>query len=81
MELVKGVPLTEYCDREASDCERPAATLLVGLPGGPARPPEGNHPPRPQAANVLVAEVDGRPTPKVIDFGVAKATEVTADRA
>ena len=25
--------------------------------------------------NVLVTEVDGRPTPKVIDFGVAKATE------
>ncbi len=27
--------------------------------------------------NVLVTEVDGRPTPKVIDFGVAKATEQT----
>ena len=26
--------------------------------------------------NVLVTEVDGRPTPKVIDFGVAKATEL-----
>ena len=26
--------------------------------------------------NVLVTEVDGRPMPKVIDFGVAKATEL-----
>ncbi len=26
-------------------------------------------------SNVLVTEIDGRPTPKVIDFGVAKATE------
>src|SRR6202049_3661817 len=25
-------------------------------------------------SNILVAEVDGRPTPKIIDFGVAKAT-------
>jgi len=25
--------------------------------------------------NILVTEFDGRPTPKVIDFGVAKATE------
>jgi hypothetical protein len=25
---------------------------------------------------VLVTEVDGRPTPKVIDFGVAKAAEL-----
>jgi eukaryotic-like serine/threonine-protein kinase len=29
----------------------------------------------PKPGNVLVTEVDGRPTPKVIDFGVAKATE------
>jgi serine/threonine protein kinase len=27
-------------------------------------------------SNVIVTEVDGKPTPKVIDFGVAKATEV-----
>lgn len=27
--------------------------------------------------NVLVAEVDGRRTPKVIDFGVAKAKKLT----
>jgi tetratricopeptide (TPR) repeat protein len=27
-------------------------------------------------SNVLVVEVDGKPTPKVIDFGVAKAVEV-----
>ena len=26
-------------------------------------------------SNVMVTEIDGRPTPKVIDFGVAKATE------
>ena len=26
-------------------------------------------------ANILVTEYDGKPVPKVIDFGVAKATE------
>ena len=31
-------------------------------------------------SNVLVTEVDGRPTPKVIDFGVAKATGSQAHR-
>src|SRR5207302_1777809 len=32
-------------------------------------------------SNILVATYDGRPTPKVIDFGVAKATggKLTAD--
>ena len=32
-------------------------------------------------SNVLVALYDGRPVPKVIDFGVAKATGPAADRA
>ena len=32
-------------------------------------------------SNVLVAEYDGQPVPKVIDFGVAKATGAAADRA
>ena len=31
--------------------------------------------------NILVAEYDSQPVPKVIDFGVAKATAQTADRA
>ena len=45
------------------------------LPGGPARPPEGDHPPRPQAVeHPGRRSYDGRPVPKVIDFGVAKAT-------
>ena len=32
-------------------------------------------------SNVLVTLYDGKPVPKVIDFGVAKATEQQADRA
>ena len=31
--------------------------------------------------NVLVAEYDDRPVPKIIDFGVAKAIDTAADRA
>ena len=29
-------------------------------------------------SNVMVTEVDGRPVPKVIDFGIARATEQAA---
>ena len=49
MELVKGVPITEFCDEQQLTPRRAAGTVRAGLPGGPARPPEGGHPPRPQA--------------------------------
>ena len=49
MELVRGVPITEYCDREQLSIRRAAGAVRAGLPGGAARPPEGDHPPRPQA--------------------------------
>ena len=49
MELVKGVPLTEYCDARRLTRPRPAGAVRAGLLGRAARPPEGGHPPRPQA--------------------------------
>ena len=49
MELVKGVPITEYCDEQPAHAAAAAGAVRPGLPGGPARAPEGDHPPRPQA--------------------------------
>ena len=49
MELVKGVPITDYCDTVHSDAQRAAGAVHPGLPGDPARPPEGDHPPRHEA--------------------------------
>ena len=76
MELVQGVPLTDYCDRQrltvkarlelfVSVCQAVQHAHQKGIIHRDLKP-----------GNVLVTEVDGRPTPKVIDFGVAKATEV-----
>ncbi len=76
MELVRGVPLTEYCDAQrltvrarlelfVSVCQAVQHAHQKGIIHRDLKP-----------SNVLVTEVDGRPTPKVIDFGVAKATEV-----
>ncbi len=75
MELVKGVPLTDYCDTKrltvnarlqlfVSVCQAVQHAHQKGIIHRDLKP-----------GNVLVTEVDGRPTPKVIDFGVAKATE------
>ena len=49
MELVKGVPITEYCDAGPAQPPRAARAVRPRLPGDPARPPEGDHPPRHQA--------------------------------
>jgi WD40 repeat protein len=76
MELVRGVPLTDYCDQHrlpvkarlelfVQVCQAVQHAHQKGIIHRDLKP-----------SNVLVTEVDGRPTPKVIDFGVAKATEV-----
>ena len=49
MELVQGLPITEYCDRERLATRDRLKLFVTGLRRGPARPPEGNHPPRPEA--------------------------------
>src|SRR5262249_54766300 len=75
MELVRGVPLTEYCDQKrlpvrarlelfVSVCQAVQHAHQKGVIHRDLKP-----------SNVLVTEVDGRPTPKVIDFGVARAAE------
>ena len=49
MELVKGVPITEYCDEQHLSLRERLELFMPGLPGRPARPSKRHHPPRPQA--------------------------------
>jgi serine/threonine protein kinase len=74
MELVKGIPITKYCDqehltpRERLDlfipvCQAVQHAHQKGIIHRDIKP-----------SNVLIALYDGKPIPKVIDFGVAKAT-------
>ena len=49
MELVKGVPITEFCDQVRLPIPGAAGALHDGLPGGAARPSEGDHPSGSQA--------------------------------
>jgi serine/threonine protein kinase len=74
MELVKGVPVTRYCDsnrltvRERLELFVPVCQAIQhahqkGIIHRDIKP-----------SNVLVAIYDGKPVPKVIDFGIAKAT-------
>ncbi len=49
MELVKGVPITEYCDTQRLSTRERLELFVAGLRRRAARAPEGHHPPRPQA--------------------------------
>ena len=74
MELVKGVPITRYCDeRKLTPRERLALLMPVCQAIQHAHQKGVIHRDI-KPSNVLVAQYDGHPVPKVIDFGVAKAT-------
>jgi eukaryotic-like serine/threonine-protein kinase len=80
MEYIKGIPILEYCDQEKVDtrsrlelftsvCHAIQHAHQKGIIHRDIKP-----------SNVLVTLHDGVPVPKVIDFGIAKATssELTA---
>jgi serine/threonine protein kinase len=73
MELVSGTPITEYCDQRRLNpyqrlqlfvdvCHAVQHAHQKGIIHRDLKP-----------TNILVEEIDGRPVPKIIDFGVAKA--------
>jgi len=75
MELVRGVPITEYCDQNKLStrgrldlfiqvCQAIQHAHQKGVIHRDIKP-----------SNILVTLHDGTPVPKVIDFGIAKATE------
>jgi eukaryotic-like serine/threonine-protein kinase len=73
MELVKGVPITKYCnEHQIATRERLELFVLVCQAIQHAHQKGVIHRDI-KPSNVMVASFDGRPVPKVIDFGVAKA--------
>ena len=76
MELVRGVPLTEYCDAQRLTVQARLELFVAVCQAVQHAHQKGIIHRDLKPGNVLVTEVDGRPTPKVIDFGVAKATEL-----
>jgi serine/threonine protein kinase len=74
MELVDGQPLTRFCD-DRKLTPRDRLELFVPICQAVQHAHQKGIVHRDlKPANILVAVHDGRPVPKVIDFGVAKAT-------
>ena len=74
MEDVAGVPITDYCDRHRlPNAERLPIFLQVCAALQHAHQKGIIHRDL-KPSNILVTVQDGKPVPKVIDFGIAKAT-------
>src|SRR3954467_823475 len=74
MELVKGIPITKFCDkRRLTTRERLELAIPVCQAVQHAHQKGVIHRDL-KPSNVLIALYDGKPVPKIIDFGVAKAT-------
>ena len=75
MELVRGRPITEFCDAENLSTQRRIELLMRVCAAVQHAHQKGIIHRDLKPSNVLVTVLDGMPTPKVIDFGIAKATQ------
>ena len=78
MEYVDGVPITQYCDQHRLNIEERLELFVTVCQALQHAHRKGVIHRDIKPSNVMVTQVDGRATPKVIDFGIARATEQDA---
>ena len=75
MEYIHGLPITEHCDRERMTTRERIALFLRVCEGVQHAHQKGIIHRDLKPSNVLITSQNGKALPKIIDFGVAKATE------
>jgi eukaryotic-like serine/threonine-protein kinase len=75
MELVAGVPITEYCDVHELDVRQRLELFTAVCKGVQHAHQKGVIHRDLKPSNILVRVTDGEPVPTIIDFGIAKAVE------
>jgi serine/threonine protein kinase len=74
MELVRGIKITDYCDETKLSTEQRLGLFIQVAQAVQHAHQKGIIHRDLKPSNILVADHDGLPVPKVIDFGIAKAT-------
>jgi tetratricopeptide (TPR) repeat protein len=75
MELVRGIPITEYCDQHQLDPRQRLELFVTVCRAVQHAHQKGIIHRDLKPSNVLVEQHDVTPIPKIIDFGVAKAID------
>lgn len=78
MELVRGVPVTRYCDEHQLTIRQRIELFIPVCQAVQHAHQKAILHRDLKPSNILVTEVDGKAVPKVIDFGIAKALDATA---
>jgi non-specific serine/threonine protein kinase/serine/threonine-protein kinase len=79
MEYVPGLPITEYCDQKKLTVRERLELFIRTCEGVQHAHQKAILHRDLKPANILVVEVDGRPMPRIIDFGLAKMTAPLLD--
>lgn len=74
MEYMPGVPITDYCDQKRLSIQERLELFIKVCEGVQHAHQKAVIHRDLKPANILVTEVDGKPLPRIIDFGLAKAT-------
>ncbi len=74
MEYVPGLPITEYCDLHKLTIQDRLELFIQACEGVQHAHQKAIIHRDLKPSNILVIEVDGKPTPRIIDFGLAKTT-------
>lgn len=75
MEYVPGIPITVYCDQKRLSIRQRLELFLKVCEGVQHAHQKAILHRDLKPANILVNEIDGKPAPHIIDFGIAKALE------
>jgi non-specific serine/threonine protein kinase/serine/threonine-protein kinase len=81
MEYVAGLPINDYCDHHRLTMRQRMELFIQVCEGVQHAHQKAIIHRDLKPSNILVTEVDGRPAPRIIDFGVAKATSQPMDAA
>lgn len=79
MEYVPGLPITAYCDQKKLTIKQRIELFIQACEGVQHAHQKAIIHRDLKPANILVIEIDDKPVPRIIDFGLAKAIKTSSD--
>jgi non-specific serine/threonine protein kinase/serine/threonine-protein kinase len=81
MEYVSGLPITKYCNQKRLGLSERIELMITVCEGVQHAHQKAIIHRDLKPSNILIAEIDGKPVPRIIDFGIAKAAQAIDQNA